>query len=149
MEALITGTNTRVMWERQPRTREVWLGVEVKMEAASAAVSCEVTPLGQLWRWRIYSSPNSNTYSFYLTVCTVWNHNNVKNMWIHKMHCWPLPGGESSEENLSRQISWIQTKSSGSVLGAMIQLAVKSRFYYLKGELLAKCFLLHPTQKII
>lgn len=37
MEVLITGTNTRVMWERQPRTREVQLGVEVKMVPAAAA----------------------------------------------------------------------------------------------------------------
>lgn len=47
MEVLITGTNTRVMWERQPRTREVQLGVEVKMEAAAAGWT-EVTPLDQL-----------------------------------------------------------------------------------------------------
>lgn len=38
MEVLITGTNTRVMWERRPRTREVKLGVEVKMVSAAAAV---------------------------------------------------------------------------------------------------------------
>lgn len=34
MEALITGTNTRVMWERQSRTREVQAGRGVKMETA-------------------------------------------------------------------------------------------------------------------
>lgn len=52
MEVLITGTNTRVMWERQPRTREARLGVGVgvKMEAAAATVWSEVTLLGQLWR---------------------------------------------------------------------------------------------------
>lgn len=38
MEVLITGTNTQVMWERQPRTREVKLGVEVKMVSAAAAL---------------------------------------------------------------------------------------------------------------
>lgn len=38
MEVLITGTNTQVMWERQPRTREVKLGVEVKMVSAAATV---------------------------------------------------------------------------------------------------------------
>lgn len=42
MEVLITGTNTRVMWERQPRTREVSLGAGVKMEAAGAAGWSEV-----------------------------------------------------------------------------------------------------------
>lgn len=48
MEVLITGTNTRVMWERQPRTREARLGVGVKMEAAAAAAAAvwsEVTRL--------------------------------------------------------------------------------------------------------
>lgn len=47
MEVLITGTNTRVMWERQPRTREARLGVGVKMEAAAAAAAVwsEVTRL--------------------------------------------------------------------------------------------------------
>lgn len=34
MEALITGTNTRVMWGRQSRTREAPTGRRVKMEAA-------------------------------------------------------------------------------------------------------------------
>lgn len=38
MEVLITGTNTQVMWDRQPWTREVKLGVEVKMVSAAAAV---------------------------------------------------------------------------------------------------------------
>lgn len=35
MEALITGTNTRVMWERQSRTREAPTGQGAKMEAAA------------------------------------------------------------------------------------------------------------------
>ncbi len=35
MEALITGTNTRVMWGRQSRTREAPTGQGAKMEAAA------------------------------------------------------------------------------------------------------------------
>lgn len=77
MEVLITGTNTRVMWEKQPRTREVWLGVGVKMEAAAAAAAAwsEATPVDQLSRWGNCSPEVTTVNELKATRCHRCDHN--------------------------------------------------------------------------